>query len=73
MICFVYCAIYDSGTPDARLIGIEYIVSGQVTVATMCSLLIAVQIFKSLPEEEKEYWHSHKHEVYHQANITPFI
>lgn len=21
------------------------------------------QVFKSLPEEEKKYWHSHKHEV----------
>lgn len=46
---FHQCVIYDSDASDARLIGIEYIVSEQ--------------IFKSLPEEEKRYWHSHKHEV----------
>ncbi|GAA6043067.1 hypothetical protein JCM8097_005147, partial [Rhodosporidiobolus ruineniae] len=34
---------------DARLIGIEYVVDEE--------------IFRSLPEDEKKYWHSHKHEV----------
>jgi hypothetical protein len=43
------CAIYDSDEPNARLIGIEYIVSEK--------------IFASLPQEEKKYWHSHKYEV----------
>lgn len=38
------CIIYDSAAPDARLIGIEYIVTEEVFVA--------------LPEEEKKYWHS---------------
>ncbi|KAG1754549.1 hypothetical protein EDB19DRAFT_1666934 [Suillus lakei] len=56
---FHQCVIYDSDASDARLIGIEYIVSEQ--------------IFKSLPEEEKRYWHSHKHEVCHPASIPPFI
>ncbi|KAJ8598004.1 DUF1264-domain-containing protein [Rhizopogon salebrosus TDB-379] len=46
---FHQCVIYDSDAADARLIGIEYIVSERV--------------FKSLPEEEKKYWHSHKYEV----------
>ncbi|KAG0705957.1 hypothetical protein DFH29DRAFT_235730 [Suillus ampliporus] len=46
---FHQCVIYDFDAPDARLIGIEYIVSEQ--------------IFKSLPEEEKRYWHSHQYEV----------
>ncbi|KIJ69235.1 hypothetical protein HYDPIDRAFT_80637 [Hydnomerulius pinastri MD-312] len=46
---FHQCVIYDSDSKDARLIGIEYLVSEDV--------------FKSLPEEEKKYWHSHKYEV----------
>ncbi|KAH9820129.1 embryo-specific protein [Melampsora americana] len=46
---FHQCIVYDSDKPDARLIGIEY--------------LISEQKFNSLPEEEKVYWHSHKYEV----------
>lgn len=43
------CVIYDSDQPDARLIGVEYIISRR--------------LFESLPEEEKKYWHSHVYEV----------
>ena len=43
------CVIYDSNKLDARLIGIEYIISGE--------------LFQKLPEEEKKYWHSHEFEV----------
>src|SRR5437763_10764611 len=43
------CVIYDSNKPGARLIGVEYIVSGK--------------IFESLPPEEKKLWHSHNYEV----------
>ncbi|KAI0046713.1 DUF1264-domain-containing protein [Auriscalpium vulgare] len=43
------CVIYDSDEPNARLIGIEYIVSEK--------------IFHGLPSDEKKYWHSHKYEV----------
>lgn len=43
------CVIYDSNRPDARLIGIEYIISAR--------------LFGSLPEEEKRCWHSHQYEV----------
>ncbi|KAI0636898.1 DUF1264-domain-containing protein [Trametes polyzona] len=43
------CIIYDSDKPDAKLIGIEYIVTEK--------------IFKTLPPEEKKYWHSHKYEI----------
>lgn len=43
------CVIYDSDETNARLIGIEYI--------------ITEKIYKKLPEEEKKYWHSHIHEV----------
>ncbi|KAI0079901.1 DUF1264-domain-containing protein [Panus rudis PR-1116 ss-1] len=46
---FHQCVIYDSDEANARLIGIEYIVTEEV--------------FKELPEEEKKYWHSHKYEV----------
>jgi len=46
---FHQCIIYDSEKPDARLIGIEYIVSEAT--------------FKTLPTEEQAYWHSHKYEV----------
>jgi len=46
---FHQCVIYDSDSKDARLIGIEYVVSEPV--------------FRSLPDEEKKYWHSHKYEV----------
>jgi hypothetical protein len=43
------CAVYDSNKPDARLIGVEYIISDR--------------LFKTLPEEEKKFWHSHVYEV----------
>jgi len=46
---FHQCVIYDSDEADARLIGIEYIVSEK--------------LFAKLPEEEKKFWHSHKYEV----------
>jgi hypothetical protein len=43
------CVLYDSEKKDARLIGIEYIVSAK--------------IFESLPADEKRFWHSHNYEV----------
>ncbi|GAB2237393.1 hypothetical protein Droror1_Dr00015295 [Drosera rotundifolia] len=43
------CLIYDGPESDARLIGIEYIVSEE--------------LFLSLPDEEKPLWHSHVYEV----------
>ena len=43
------CLIYDDDGPNAKLIAVEYIISER--------------LFKSLPEEEKKYWHSHKYEV----------
>lgn len=43
------CVIFDRNTPDARLIGIEYIISEDR--------------FRSLPEDEKRLWHSHHYEV----------
>lgn len=46
---FHQCVIYDGNGPEARLIGIEYIVSHE--------------LFKTFPEEEKKFWHSHAYEV----------
>ncbi|EPQ28722.1 uncharacterized protein PFL1_03526 [Pseudozyma flocculosa PF-1] len=43
------CLVYNSDAADAKLIGIEYMVDES--------------IFVTLPEDEKKYWHSHKHEV----------
>jgi len=46
---FKQCVIYDSDKPDAKLIGVEYIISEK--------------IFKTLPEKERKFWHSHVYEV----------
>jgi hypothetical protein len=43
------CVLYDSEKKNARLIGVEYIVSAK--------------IFDALPVEEKKFWHSHNYEV----------
>jgi hypothetical protein len=43
------CIIYDSDRRDARLIGIEYIISEA--------------LFRQLPAAEKKLWHSHRYEV----------
>ena len=54
---FLQCVIYDSDRPDARLIGIEYIISEK--------------LFQTLPEEEKRFWHSHVYEVKSGSLIAP--
>ena len=43
------CILYDGNTADARMMGIEYIVSEQV--------------YNGLPSEEKAYWHPHNFEI----------
>ncbi len=43
------CILYDGKGPKARLIGIEYLVPGEV--------------YEAMPEEEKQYWHHHRYEV----------
>jgi len=43
------CLLYDSPNPDARLLGIE--------------IMITEDRFDRLPKEEKKYWHSHVYEV----------
>jgi hypothetical protein len=56
---FFQCVIYDGNITDSRLIGIEYIVSER--------------IFKSLPEDEKPLWHSHRHETTSGELVMPGI
>src|ERR1700694_3530817 len=51
------CVLYDSEKKDARLIGVEYIVSAK--------------IFESLPADEKKFWHSHNYEVKSGALTAP--
>jgi hypothetical protein len=56
---FFQCVIYDGNKTDSRLIGIEYIVSER--------------IFMSLPEPEKQLWHSHRHETTSGELVMPGI
>lgn len=53
------CVIFDRNAPDARLIGIEYIISREK--------------FESLPEEERRLWHSHHHEVHSGVLTAPGV
>ena len=56
----LYQAImYDGNGPDAKIMGVEYIVSEK--------------LFKTLPAEEKKFWHSHHHEVKSGTLIAPGI
>ncbi len=43
------CVIYDGPGADAKLIGVEYVISSK--------------LFQQLPVEEKAYWHPHMYEV----------
>lgn len=49
--------IYDGNTRDARLMGVEYIISER--------------LYKTLPPEEKKLWHSHQYEVKSGTLIAP--
>ena len=56
---FFQCVIYDGNSASARLIGVEYIVSER--------------IFKTLPDDEKTLWHSHRHETTSGELVMPGI
>lgn len=43
------CVLYDGTGPNAKLIGVEYLVTDAM--------------YQKFPAEEKAYWHDHKHEV----------
>lgn len=51
--------IYDGNKRDAKLMGVEYIISER--------------LFKQLPADEKKYWHSHQYEVKSGSLIAPGI
>jgi hypothetical protein len=53
------CIIYDSDRPDARLVGVEYIISEAR--------------FNQLPAEEKKLWHSHRYEVMSGQLVAPGV
>jgi hypothetical protein len=55
----IQCVIYDGNTKDAKLMGVEYILSEQ--------------LFAGLPAQEKSLWHSHVHEVKSGQLIAPGI
>jgi hypothetical protein len=46
---FAQCVLYDGNTEDARLHGVEYIISEK--------------LYATLPSEEKPYWHPHNYEI----------
>jgi len=51
------CLVYDSDQKNARLIGVEYIISPR--------------LFEALDEGEKKYWHSHGYEVKSGTLVAP--
>lgn len=55
----IQCVIYDGNMKDAKLMGVEYIISEQ--------------LFAKLPTAEKALWHSHVHEVKSGQLIAPGI
>lgn len=55
----IQCVIFDGNAADAKLMGVEYILSRQ--------------LFEGLPAEEKHLWHSHVHEVRSGQLIAPGV
>ncbi|WP_429199690.1 DUF1264 domain-containing protein [Luteibacter sp. W1I16] len=51
------CVIYDGNTANAKIMGVEYIVSARV--------------FATLPDAEKPLWHSHAYEVTSGELVAP--
>jgi hypothetical protein len=54
---FRQCVIYDGNGSDAKLMGVEYVVSAS--------------LFATLPPEEKALWHSHVYEVKSGQLVAP--
>ena len=46
---FAQCVLFDGNTADARMTGIEYIISER--------------LYDTLPAEERAYWHPHNYEI----------
>jgi len=53
------CLLYNSISPDAKLLGVEYIVGDK--------------LFRSLADEEKKYWHPHTYEVLGGGLVAPVM
>ncbi len=53
------CALFDGSGKDARLHGVEYIISGK--------------LYRQLPAEEKLYWHPHNYEILSGQLIMPGV
>jgi hypothetical protein len=51
------CVLFDTTGKNAKLLGVEYIVSDAV--------------YRKLPDEEKKYWHAHTYEVLGGGLIAP--
>ena len=56
---FAQCALFDGNGRDARLNGIEYIISAK--------------LFETLPAEERRYWHPHNAEILSGQLVAPGI
>lgn len=55
----IQCVIYDGNVADAKIMGVEYILSERV--------------FRTLPDAEKPLWHSHVYEVSSGSLVAPGI
>jgi hypothetical protein len=51
------CVLFDSGSPNAKLPGVEYVITDQS--------------YRQLPDGEKKYWHPHTYEVLAGGLIAP--
>ena len=54
---FIQCAIYDGNGKEAKLIGVEHIISDR--------------LYRGLPTQEQRLWHPHDHEVKSGLLIAP--
>jgi hypothetical protein len=51
------CVLFDSTGPNAKLLGVEYVVSDAT--------------YRALPEAEKKFWHPHTYEVLGGGLVAP--
>jgi hypothetical protein len=51
------CVLFDSTAKNARLIGVEYVISDEA--------------YRKLPDDEKKFWHPHTYEVLGGGLIAP--
>jgi hypothetical protein len=56
---FIQCAIFDGNGDDAKLIGVEYVISRE--------------LFRTLPQDEQKLWHPHNYEVKSGTLVAPRV